>query len=107
MRALVALVLVLAAPPASAGDHACADGGPKQKAFAAGSKQGQKLVASAWSNLGGACADRALLESTVREALARLVPPAGASDRVVCRYDGVEDGANAALAAIAATCQGS
>jgi hypothetical protein len=106
MRALVVLALLLgASPQVQAGT--CADGGRRQQAYEAGVEQGKKLVESAWSSLGGDCDQRDRLEKTVLEALERLTPPSGSSESVACRYDGVEDGAKQALAAIAATCQGS
>jgi hypothetical protein len=107
MRSLVFVAALLVASPTAGAAPVCADGGSKQKAHQAGVEQGKKLVEAAWKTLGRDCAERDHLEQTVRDALARLTPPGGSSDTVVCRYGGVEEGANTALADIAANCQGS
>jgi hypothetical protein len=84
----------------------CADGGQRAHAHELGRRQGRAIVDRAWATLRRDCAEAARLDRVVREALARRVDPAAASETTKCRNTGLEAGANDALAEIAAACTG-
>ena len=107
MRGLLGAALFLCAGQTLAAPPQCADGGRKQGHYQAGRAQGHKLVESAWAGLGQDCERRDDLDTIVLDALARLVPPPGSGEALLCRYQGVEDGAGEELAEIATSCQGS
>lgn len=109
MRLLVSLCLAAMAVPAapvSADPSSCVDGGRKQRAHETGRKQGSSFAEAAWAAAERDCRQRARVERSVRDALARTTTPPEANETVRCRGTGFEAGANDVLARIAAACTG-
>jgi hypothetical protein len=112
MSALVGLCAVwlssaLAASTPAAIPSSCADGGPKARAHEIGRRQGNSMVDSAWASVQHDCRERARVERSVRDALARRVLPDRASEALRCRDTGFRTGAEDGLVRIAAACPGS
>lgn len=112
MSALVGLCVVwlsgaiAASAPSTSTPPSCQDGATKQRAHEVGRRQGTSMVESAWASARRDCRELARVEQSIRDVLARRVPPDGASESLRCRYLGFRGGVEDALARIAAECAG-